>query len=148
MSEGFATDTVDNADLEHEIEPLPRVVWSPAHHPRTLHVELLPTPRVWVAVVRAAGSLDVCTAARFKKQIRTFVQCGQRRLVLDASDLAYVDSTGLSALIAGVTATRRVGGDLHLARVNPYLVELLRVSELDRVLVAHASVEQAVDAFA
>jgi anti-anti-sigma factor len=65
--------------------------------------------------------------------------------VVDFSDVVFIDSSGLGALIAGLKATRRSGGDLRIAHVPEQVMTVLRLTNLDRVLRAHPTVADASD---
>lgn len=123
---------------------LQRVQLGPTAAGRALAVELAPAPKVWVGVIRLAGSLDLCTAAQFLDRMQSFVDEGWRRMVLDLDALQYVDSTGMSALVIAIVRARRAGGDVRLARVSALIHGILASGHLDRVLDVYATVEEAV----
>ena len=52
---------------------------------------------------------------------------------------------GLGALIAGLKRTRQSGGDLRIAAAGDQVETVLRLTNLDRVLRPHPSVEAASD---
>lgn len=56
-------------------------------------------------VVRVAGELDLATADRFSQSALDALD-GQRALVIDVSNLAFIDSTGIRAIltVAGSTS--------------------------------------------
>ncbi|HZR30132.1 MAG TPA: STAS domain-containing protein [Terriglobales bacterium] len=68
-------------------------------------------------------------------------------LVLDLSQIQYIDSGGLGALVAVLTSARACGGDLRLAGLNERVSRVLKTTRLDRVFRIHSSVELAVNAF-
>ena len=68
-------------------------------------------------------------------------------LVLDLSQVQYIDSGGLGALVAVLTSARASGGDLRLTGVNERVSRVLKTTRLDRVFRIHSSVEVAVNAF-
>lgn len=101
-----------------------------------------------VAVVRMAGRLDLLTASAAKQRLAETVTAGSPRLVVDLAEVAFVDSSGLGALIGGLKAARLGGGDLRIARPAEQARVILGLTTLDRVLKVYASVEEAVAAYA
>jgi anti-anti-sigma factor len=101
-----------------------------------------------VDVVRLPDRLMLANAPELRADLLRQVDQGARSLILDLSDVEFADSSGLSAVLAGVTAARRAGGDVVLtaptARVRA-LIELTRLDEAIRVFpnvrdgVAHLS---------
>ena len=67
--------------------------------------------------------------------------------VLDLSQVQYIDSGGLGALVAVLTSVRAAGGDLRLTGMNERVYRVLKTTRLDRVFRTHSSVELAVNAF-
>jgi anti-sigma B factor antagonist len=97
------------------------------------------------AVFQPTGRLNMVAAPALKSQIEESVGSGRDRIVVDFSDVVFIDSSGLGALIAGLKATRRSGGDLRIAHVPEQVMTVLRLTNLDRVLRAHPTVADASD---
>lgn len=89
------------------------------------------------------GRLDLLTASDVKKQLQGAVAKGLHRLVVDLHGVPFIDSSGLGALIGALKSTRVAGGDLRIARAGDQVRYVLEISMLDRVLLCHATVEEA-----
>ena len=70
-----------------------------------------------------------------------------KHLVLDVSDVRYVDSRGIGELIEAYTAATQRGGTVKLAGVNRRLNDLLVITKLVNVFEAHDTAEAAVRSF-
>jgi anti-sigma B factor antagonist len=68
---------------------------------------------------------------------------GENRLLLDLSELEYVNSSGLNLIIGMLTRARNAGGDLAICGVSAKVRELLIMTRLDSVFRIHGSVEEA-----
>lgn len=55
---------------------------------------------------------------------------GDKDIVVDMRDVAYIDSSGLGGLVTSLTCARRHGGTLKLANVPKRIQDLLDVSSL------------------
>ena len=95
--------------------------------------------------LRLDGRLNMVAAPRLKTAIDEAVDGGRPRIVVDLSEVSFMDSSGLGALIAGLKRARQASGDLRIAGVAPQVATVLRLTTLDRVLRAHDSVEAASD---
>jgi anti-sigma B factor antagonist len=74
------------------------------------------------------------TVIRLRDRLVSSIEHGQRSILLDVSQVSYMDSLLLGELVqAYVTAVKR-GARLNLINVTSRLRELLRVTKLDRVL--------------
>jgi anti-sigma B factor antagonist len=108
--------------------------------------------------------IDIETGAALRQALQSVVRRGRQQLVVDLSDVGFMDSSGLSVLISGLkmvklgrerrrapraSPTRRptVRGDVKLAALQPAVRSLLQIIRLDRVFDLHPSVEAAVASY-
>jgi len=98
-----------------------------------------------VAVLRLDGRLNMVAAPRLKEAVDQVVEGGRPRVVVDMAEVTFMDSSGLGALIAGLKKARQRNGDLRISGMNDQVATVLRLTNLDRVLRAHPSVEAATD---
>jgi anti-sigma B factor antagonist len=68
-------------------------------------------------------------------------------VVLNFSDVAFVDSSGLGLLVRLVMRSRAAGGDLKLCTVPARIGEVLKITRLERLFDTHASEADAIAAF-
>jgi anti-sigma B factor antagonist len=93
--------------------------------------------REGTTVVTVLGSpLDASNAERFKQRLATLVDGGVTRLVLDLSELRFIDSSGLGAIIATL---KHIAGGVTLvldpsARAVNEVFRLTRVDHLFRIV--------------
>ena len=97
------------------------------------------------AVLRLDGRLNLVSAPTLRSSIDSVVAHGQTHLVVDLSEVGFIDSSGLGALVAGLKLARQAGGDLRIAGAGEQVTTVLRLTNLDRLLRPHATVSEAVD---
>ncbi len=66
-----------------------------------------------------------------------------KKLVVDLEDVQFCDSSGLSALLIAERTMREHGGELHLVNVHKKVMDLLKLSQLDRVISVDKTVAEA-----
>jgi len=93
-----------------------------------------------IAVVEVTGELDYSNAARLSGAAADVLGSGRRELMVDLRGLAFMDSSGLGALIAGGRAPAR-GGALCLVCDRDVVLRMLRVTGLAAVFEVHRSRE-------
>jgi anti-sigma B factor antagonist len=69
-------------------------------------------------------------ASRVADKVRSVLQSGHHRLLLDLGHVRYVDSAGLGELVHAFSAARNRGGALKLLNVTQRLNDLLVVTRL------------------
>ncbi len=96
------------------------------------------------AVLGLRGEVDVYTAPKLKSSLIDLVDDGTYDIVVDLSEVDFIDSSGLSALVSGLKALRAKGGMLSLSRPHPQALTALRLTMLDRVFPIFPTIEEAV----
>lgn len=94
-------------------------------------------------VVAVEGRLDAETCNQLKQAFHDHVAGGVRHVTVEMSQVAFIDSSGLSALISGLKTLRQSGGTLNLATVGAQVRTALRLTLLDTVLLIFDTVEGA-----
>ena len=87
-----------------------------------------------ITVIAASGKLNMVAAPQLRDVVRRSIAEGSARLVVDLSDVAFLDSSGLGALVACLKSARQAGGDLRIAAPSEQVMMVLQLSNLDRVL--------------
>jgi len=99
-------------------------------------------------VVAVSGEVDVYSAPALKDSLTELLQSGVQTVVVDLSDVAFLDSTGLGALVEARAATNAAGGSLPLVCNHERILKLFAITGLDGVFSIHATVDDAVAALA
>ncbi len=96
-------------------------------------------------ILAPVGRLNMQTAASLRSSITSAVDGGCARVVIDLTRTDFIDSSGLGALVAGLKKTRQAAGDLRIAGANEQALMVLGLTNLDRVMRPHETVEDALD---
>lgn len=105
-----------------------------------LEVRLVSSTR---AVIAARGRMNAMTAPAIKSRIKDLIDQGRTEIVCDLGEVSFVDSSGLSALVSGLKATREHGGFLRVAAVNERVARIFTLTMLDRVFEMYATADAA-----
>jgi anti-sigma B factor antagonist len=84
-----------------------------------------------VSVVSARGEVDVFTAPGLDTELDALIAAGSARLVVDLSDVAFLDSTGLGVLVKALKHAREAGGWLHLVVTSDRIRKIFEITGLD-----------------
>lgn len=90
-----------------------------------------------------ATRIDAASAIQFKDSMRKATDKGAAHIVLDLSEVKFVDSSGLGAIVA---AMKHLGEArrLDLAGLTTDVDKVFRLTRMDSIFVIHASAAQAV----
>ncbi len=95
------------------------------------------------AEVKADGRLNMVSAPKLREFVTDVIAGGSSRIVVNLENTAFMDSSGLGALIGCLKAARQAGGDLRIAAVQSQVKMVLELTSMDRVLNAYASADEA-----
>jgi anti-sigma B factor antagonist len=87
--------------------------------------------------------VDLFAAESLRAEIDRLLGQGCRRLVLDASRTAYLDSTGVSLMLSWRRRLEERQGALVLAGPNEHLRRMMWILGLEEILPAYATVLEA-----
>lgn len=107
-----------------------------------MNLELQPRGDVVVARV-LDHRFVVGDAADFKRRVSESLEAGGKRVVLDLSEVSFMDSGAIGAVL-GMAKSLPQPGDLRLAAVRDSVKTVLRLTRLDKVLSLYPDVEAAV----
>jgi anti-sigma B factor antagonist len=103
----------------------------PAVNPGELHVTVSGAEPEYE--VHLLGELDMSTAPQLRDELLRLVSGGATMVTVDLSELAFVDSTGLSVLITGLKRLRQQGGEMALRSPKPGTRRVLEITGLTEV---------------
>lgn len=93
---------------------------------------------------RPVGELDAYTVPQFREALAGVSHAP--RLLIDLSEVPFMDSAGLGALIGGIRRVREAEGEVAVACSRPTLTRLLHTTGFDRIVPVTESVDDAVAA--
>jgi anti-sigma B factor antagonist len=94
------------------------------------------------AVLTVRGEVDVYSAPALQDGLSTLLDSDAKGLVVDLTEVGFLDSTGLGVLVAARTAA--AARPLPIACKHERILKLFKITGLDGVFDIHPSVEAAV----
>lgn len=85
------------------------------------------------AVFEVKGRLDGSSSAELEKQVQSCLDHGARHLVMDFSELDYINSAGLRVLVMGYQRLKPDGGRIMICGVRDYIAEVFDISGYNRI---------------
>jgi anti-sigma B factor antagonist len=100
-----------------------------------------------VATLKLSGEIDLHVSPRLRAVLMELAAEKTPALLLDFSDVQYIDSSGLATLIEYVRECKAYGGNVALFGLQPkvkMVFELVRLNELFKIADSHGAAAQAV----
>ena len=110
-------------------------------------MEVALTERGDTTIVTITGSVDSLNADQLSATFAPRIASGRVRLVADFSSVNYTSSAGLRSLLGAVKESRRGGGDLRIAGLQPQVERVLAIAGFTNIVKVFPDVESAVASY-
>ena len=93
-------------------------------------------------VIEPKGILDGTKAVDFRNKIDQSIKNGVQIILVDFTDVTFMDSSGLGALVLALKTVRSSGVKLVLCSINEQVKMLFELTSMDRVFEIFPNREQ------
>jgi anti-sigma B factor antagonist len=102
-----------------------------------------------VTVIDISGRVTLGEgSSAIREAMRDLTAKGNKKVLLNLSEVSYIDSTGIGELVAGFTSAANAGGTVKLLGVTKHVKDVLQISRLYTVFEAFDDEADAVRSFA
>lgn len=84
-------------------------------------------------VIDVTGDLDARSAGDLKLALNEKIEGGKVWVLINLSEVPYMDSAGLGVLVSGLKNTNRQNGDLRLWGLQPDVRNIFELTRLNKV---------------
>jgi anti-anti-sigma factor len=84
-------------------------------------------------ILQFSGILDGTRTQELRDRINQAIERDAKTILVDLSDVTFMDSSGLGALVTALKAVRATGGKLCICSVNEQVKILFELTSMDRV---------------
>ena len=112
-----------------------------------MSLDIRESVREGITVLTMKGRLAVGESNVLREKVTAVSATGAFNIVLDLSQLDYIDSTGLGIMVICYTSLKKNGGAMKLVNLNKRNVELLLLTKLHTVFEVFTDVTDAVNSF-
>jgi anti-sigma B factor antagonist len=101
-----------------------------------------------IVVLEIAGRI---TLGRECKQlewaIESLVGEGRKKVIFDLTGVSNVDSTGIGIIVMSAGKLKKAGGELRVAGATTHVEEVLKMTNVDQIVVLHPTTAAAATGF-
>jgi anti-sigma B factor antagonist len=94
-------------------------------------------------IVAVCGEIDLYTAPAFRNEMLAAIGGDSPQLIVDLTDVTFMDASGLTALVDALHHARASGGSVGLAAPTSGVRKVLGITQLDRVFPVHDTLDGA-----
>jgi len=85
-------------------------------------------------IVHVSGEVDIYTAPDLKKQLLELTKQKGQSVVVDLSDVNYMDSTGIGVFISTLKSTKENDSHLKLVNLQSQVMRLFDITGLNEII--------------
>ncbi|MCU0488025.1 MAG: STAS domain-containing protein [Anaerolineales bacterium] len=100
-----------------------------------------------ISIVSATGSLDALTSEALVVKLSELIEHGRINQVLDLSQVEFMSSAGLRAILVTLKQCRSQGGDLRLSGAKPGVTKVLNLSGFTSITKTYPALPEALASF-
>ncbi|MGD0823689.1 MAG: STAS domain-containing protein [Terriglobales bacterium] len=101
-----------------------------------------------IVVLEITGRI---TLGRESKQLEWAVESlmgeGRKKVIFDIAGVTNVDSTGIGIIVMSSGKLKKAGGELRVAGANPHVGEVMKMTNVDQIVVLHPTTAAAAAGF-
>ncbi len=97
-----------------------------------------------VKIVSLRGRLDANATPGVEQRLLSLIDQGERRLVLDFSELSYISSMGLRVLVLLAKGLQKTKGRLALAALSNHVYEIFKIAGFTSIFSIYRTCDEAV----
>ena len=98
-----------------------------------------------IVVLAPAGRLDITTAWQFRLKLQESISKVSPNLVVNLSQVNFIDSSGLTSLVAGMRDADKAKGSFRICNVHPEAKLVFEVTMMDSVFAIFDTEEEALN---
>jgi anti-sigma B factor antagonist len=101
-----------------------------------------------IVVLEIAGRI---TLGRESKQlewaVESLVDEGRKKIIFDLAGVTNIDSTGIGIIVMSSGKLKKAGGELRVAGAAAHVEEVLKMTNVDQIVVLHPTIVAAATSF-
>ncbi len=97
------------------------------------------------ALLTATGELDLHAAEPLRQALMPLVDGHRSLVIVDLTDVGFIDSTALGVLVGAAKVVRSDGGSFVVVSGDPRLARLLQITGLTFLFQHHKTLAEALD---
>lgn len=85
-------------------------------------------------MISVRGEIDIYSIEKFRDSIEEKIKTQASEIILDCSELSYMDSTGMGVLIELRNKTKELGQKIIMMNPRPNIRKLLALTGVDKII--------------
>lgn len=89
--------------------------------------------------VNLYGEVDIYNADSLKTELQSLIAEKPADIVIDCTNLKYIDSTGLGVLVSALKTVKEQGKSISITNLKQHIAKIFTLTGLDKIFVIEVS---------
>lgn len=85
--------------------------------------------------IRINGEIDIYNSSKLKETLSGLIEQHKADICIYCSELEYIDSTGLGALVSILKKVKQYQKNIHLVDIKPNIYKIFKITGLNKVFI-------------
>ena len=94
-------------------------------------------------ILELEGDFDSRSAGMAKDEIKSAIESGLKRILINLEGVDYIDSAGLGTLVSALKAVRERDGNVWLAGLTSHVKMIIELTRLNRIFEIFDNIDDA-----
>jgi anti-anti-sigma factor len=86
-----------------------------------------------IVIIKLIGKLDSNTSAQLEETIIPLIDSGEKKILVDGTQLDYISSAGLRVLLMAAKKLKASGGKIVLSSLKDYIKEVFEIAGFNMI---------------
>jgi len=112
-----------------------------------LEIQTKPLPPD-IVVLELAGRITIGRDCKqLEWSVENLVKEGRKKVIFDLTGVTHLDSTGIGIVVMSAGQLKKAGGELRVAGASAHVEEVLKMTNIDQIVVLHPTTAAAAAGF-
>lgn len=101
-----------------------------------------------ITILEMTGKITMGNDCRqIESATKALVSENRKKIIFDLSGITHIDSTGIGTIVKVAGQVKTAGGELRVASANPHIDQLLKMTNVSRIISLHPTTAAAATEF-
>lgn len=100
-----------------------------------------------VSILEIEGEIDVYYSSKLEEKVKNLIAQGERKVIIDMTEVSYMDSSGLGVLVGSLKNLKKSKGDMKIAGANKEIMNVFEITRLNTFFDMYKTVPEALAKF-
>lgn len=100
-----------------------------------------------ICILSLNGKLDAYYSIELENSIKKVIQGGCSSILVNFQGVEYISSSGLRVILSSLKQLKKLGGQLKLSNLKPYVKEVFEISGFTQIFEIYENEKEALESF-